>query len=651
MSRLSTPSTPSPPSSHHVIESLTVSGGIHFRAVTFTFHDLLNFLIGARGTGKSGVLHLIRFAIGAPIPEAYREEFDEYIEGTLGTGTATVVVRTQHAARYTSSRTPGSEPVVKDENGNVVDVNLVGELFQIQAYAQNELEGIAKNAASQLALVDSFADAEIRAIDDAVSQIERKVVENAARLRRLKADVAEDAARERELPAVSEALKGIDLGGASGKDAAARMERERAHEAKVQRGREHAAMVSLAAELGAVHKGLDAFVRDALQKLSRGVEADLERGARGEVFRRAHAAMLRTSGALESAGERVRAELAAAEKLAADEGRALAAMHAIEDEAYQALVVRDDADRARAVDRERLYRRFTDLSAVAKRLGDRRREEGAAREELAALLGERRRLLDQKYAIRKGICDSWSRALEGEVRATVAQRGNPAPYAEVVTDILKGMNLRPASFVRTIVERIRPEQLVRMVEENDTGPLVEIDPAKENRDERAGKILEKIRASDRTDEILLAREEDAPLIELRVGKNWRASKRLSTGQRCTCILQILLLRSTAPLLVDQAEDSLDNAFIYEVLVDGFSKAKESRQLIVATLNPNPPALADADRIIVLDVDDEGCGAVTAAGTFEEVKQDVERLEGGRKAFRARGERYGHFPRGGNDGEG
>jgi hypothetical protein len=153
------------------------------------------------------------------------------------------------------------------------------------------------------------------------------------------------------------------------------------------------------------------------------------------------------------------------------------------------------------------------------------------------------------------------------------------------------------------------------------------------------------------DELLLAPEEDLPLIELRVGKTWRPSNRLSTGQRCTCILQILLLRSAAPLLVDQAEDSLDNAFIYEVLVERFSKAKEARQLIVATLNPNPPALADADRIHVLDTDDEGCGVLTAAGTFDEVKPHVERLEGGRKAFRARGERYGHFPGGGKDGGG
>jgi hypothetical protein len=66
---------------------------------------------------------------------------------------------------------------------------------------------------------------------------------------------------------------------------------------------------------------------------------------------------------------------------------------------------------------------------------------------------------------------------------------------------------------------------------------------------------------------------------------------------------------------------------------------------VATLNPNPPALADADRIHVLDVDDDGCGVLAGVGTFEEVKPHVERLEGGRKAFRARGERYGHFPPG------
>ncbi len=629
--------------SHHVIESLSVSSGIHFRDATFDFDDRLNCIIGGRGAGKSGVLLLIRFALGAPIPEEYAEVFDDYISGTLGAGWVTVRVRTRHGARYTCTRSYGSEPVIRGENGEVASVSLDGDLFQIDAYAQNEIEGIAKSPSAQLALIDKFAEAEIRRIDDALAQIDGRLRENAAVRRRLEGEIADDAAREDELPSVIEALKGVDLGG----DADPRgpsQDRTRAHEAKVQRGRERAAMAALASELESARVALDAFTRDALKKLSRAVEGDLERGGHAEIFRRAHAAMQRVAGAVEGSSGRLRAEIGSVERTVGEEGRALAAAHAKEDEAYQALVLRDDADRQHAAESERLHRRFAELSAVAKRLGDRRREHGSARDEGQALLAEQTRLLQEKSARRKAVAKELSEALEGEVEVTVAAGADSEPFAKLLADILCGANLR-AVFVKTIAQRIPPTVLAALAERNEVAPIMEIDPVKSGKEERAAKVLMALRASGRLHELETARLEDLPLIRLRVGNSWRPSNRLSPGQRTSCVLPILLLQSAAPLLIDQAEDNLDNAFIYAVLVKRMAQVKESRQLLVVTHNPNPVVLAFADRIFVLAVEDDGHGEVEAAGTFEQVKPHVERLlEGGRDAFLKRGERYGHYAR-------
>ncbi len=67
-------------------------------------------------------------------------------------------------------------------------------------------------------------------------------------------------------------------------------------------------------------------------------------------------------------------------------------------------------------------------------------------------------------------------------------------------------------------------------------------------------------------------------VELRVGETadskpiWRGLDHLSTGQKATAILLILLLDSTAcaPLVVDQPEDDLDNAFIADDVVPRFA---------------------------------------------------------------------------------
>ena len=157
---------------------------------------------------------------------------------------------------------------------------------------------------------------------------------------------------------------------------------------------------------------------------------------------------------------------------------------------------------------------------------------------------------------------------------------------------------------------------------------------------RAQRILDALVASDRLFELETLALDDVPLIELRVGTQYKASSRVSEGQRCTCILPILFLQSASPLLIDQPEDDLDNAFVFEMVVKKIARAKTTRQLVFATHNPNIPLLGDADRVIVLEADAE-TGRIVEVGTVDDTRERLVRLlEGGRVPFSLRGERYG-----------
>jgi hypothetical protein len=106
-------------------------------------------------------------------------------------------------------------------------------------------------------------------------------------------------------------------------------------------------------------------------------------------------------------------------------------------------------------------------------------------------------------------------------------------------------------------------------------------------------------------------------------------------------LPILLLDSDRPLLIDQPEDNLDNAFIYETVVRNIAEVKNGRQLIFVTHNPNIPVLGDAERVFVTESDGQR-GRVRVAGNVDEVKTEIEQiLEGGAAAFLERKRRYGH----------
>jgi len=129
---------------------------------------------------------------------------------------------------------------------------------------------------------------------------------------------------------------------------------------------------------------------------------------------------------------------------------------------------------------------------------------------------------------------------------------------------------------------------------------------------------------------------------------WQPLDDLSTGQKATAVLLLLLHESSAPLVIDQPEDDLDNRFISEVVVPRMREEKRRRQFVFSTHNANIPVLGDAELILGLrasgeggqghaEIPDEHVGSIDS----EPVRELVEELlEGGREAFEMRRRKYG-----------
>jgi len=130
--------------------------------------------------------------------------------------------------------------------------------------------------------------------------------------------------------------------------------------------------------------------------------------------------------------------------------------------------------------------------------------------------------------------------------------------------------------------------------------------------------------------------------------SWQRLDDLSTGQKATAVLLLLLLESEAPLVVDQPEDDLDNRFITDGVVPKMREEKRRRQFVFATHNANIPVLGDAELIVGLEASGEagrGRGRVDMANigsidntSVRELTEEL--LEGGRVAFEMRRMKYG-----------
>lgn len=121
--------------------------------------------------------------------------------------------------------------------------------------------------------------------------------------------------------------------------------------------------------------------------------------------------------------------------------------------------------------------------------------------------------------------------------------------------------------------------------------------------------------------------------------------RLSPGERGLLLLVFYLLvdKDDIPLIIDQPEENLDNQTIYKILVTCIKAAKQRRQVIMVTHNPNLAVVCDAEQIICASCDKTNniFGYISGAIESSEIKtRVVEILEGTEPAFVNRKRKYG-----------
>jgi ABC-type lipoprotein export system ATPase subunit len=124
------------------------------------------------------------------------------------------------------------------------------------------------------------------------------------------------------------------------------------------------------------------------------------------------------------------------------------------------------------------------------------------------------------------------------------------------------------------------------------------------------------------------------------GTEYKTSTQLSTGQRCTTVIP-MLLTGEGVIIVDQPEDNLDNAFVVGTVVKAILEAKGSTQFILATHNANIPVLANAARVVILNSDGRRvfCRQSDKVEAPAIVRYITGLMEGGLEAFRTRGRFY------------
>lgn len=623
------------------IESIRIING-YLDGLHISLSPHLNAIIGGRGTGKSTLLECIRFALNiTPIGKLAQKQHDIIIKENLGKEKAFVELKicsaTMHGKSFVISRRFGDQPVVRDSLGNISAFTPHELMPRIEIYGQNEIYEIAQDEINQQQLIDRFISADQSHFDSHIQEIVKFLAANRRSILLAREQLAEVEEDIHQLPKLLElALQFQVLGLEKKLEIVPKLEAE-----KRLLNRVNSEISNLKNALLTVQDVLPDTVFLSEQALK-----DLPHKQQFIEIKQVIDQLM--SSVIENITS-INQEVGAAES--------------------QLLISQEGLNNAINQKEIDLEKAFKDIPASQGKSG---KEIGAQYQDIVRkieqikpkqiMVEQRKSLIDELFKKRKAqltelaevkaarsamlnkTINNLNKKLEGKLKLSLESEANREPLYQFLCNAnLDGVGAARLAWVKGESD-FSPENLAitirqgaQALKETDWGVTPVIAEALVKLPESKLLEMEELELFDSLEVNLNVAHNGSP-------ENYRSIKRLSTGQQCTAILHLLLLENKDPLILDQPEDNLDNAFIAERIVSELRLAKIARQFLFATHNANIPVFGDAEWIGVLNVEDgkayipvEQQGAIDLPA-IQTLAADI--LEGGKSAFNQRKEKYG-----------
>jgi hypothetical protein len=565
-------------------------------------------------------------------PQRHRT-IDGLVKANLGNGRLRIELRTKTDMRYTADRSAHDSVQVSNEAGTAVPISLDrDQIFSADVFSQNEIEDIASSPAAQLDLLDRFQEHETAVIERDLQQLQRQLEQSGIDLCRIDQELDDARGRASELPVLQERFKGLAEVAGPGADRI-----NAAHAAQSDRALEQKIPEIVLAAVRQLLSGINASDSSFRSGIAAQFNVRIRQGANHDIFEAIEADLAPFLRSTTAAIRSIENEARTLDGRIRAHAAALAERHALQESEYRTIVAASDEQGERAAERIALQATLATAQSAANEQVAKEQQRQALLTVRSDLLKRMSELRDQRFALRKRVALRLSNQFPS-IRVTVTQAADLTAYQQLVADSLKGSGVKQGPTAERLCQQFLPGELADVIIRNDTSALMQRASFDEDRSRRA---LNALRNAGRHYAIEAVALDDRPTIELRDGNAFKDSTHLSTGQRCTTILPILLTQSERPLLIDQPEDNLDNAFVYETIVQALQAIQGSRQVIFVTHNPNIPVLGEAARVFVFSSDGQH-STLKQVGTVDECKDQIEKiLEGGREAFLLRKARYGH----------
>ena len=636
-SRIRLNSDPEPEDHTEFVAAAWQSGGF-LDGAAIHFNENLNVLMGGRGTGKSTIVESLRYVMGLePIGADALKAHEGIVRNVLKSGTkiSLLVQAYQPSPRhYLIERTVPNPPVVRDESGKVLGLTPTDILPQVEVYGQHEISELTKSPEKLTRLLYRFLEYD----DDLVNRkrsIQGELERSRIRILQTEKEIGQIDEELARLPALEETLKSYKEAGLE--DTLKEQSLLVREESIIKTAEER--MVPFVEIIETLKQEIPIDRAFLSEEALDGLPGKEILFAADGVLERLDKEMQKVHTLSHEAAQRAAKEM--------DEIRKRWDIRKQQvQEAYEKIL--RDLQKSK-IDGEafiRLHRQIEGLRPLKERKATLSRDLIAFQEERRNLLVEWEDAKAEAFRRLERAAKKVSRKLKDRVLVEVVSAGNREPIEALMRDQIGGRLSEAIGMLTAMTDfsvtvfadacRKGRDALVK---------IYHFSPSQAEKIAAAGSdIFFQIEALDlpSTTTLLLnvANDRDQP--------NWQPLDKLSTGQKATAVLLLLLLESNAPLVVDQPEDDLDNRFITEGVVPKMREEKRRRQFIFATHNANIPVLGDAELIVGLSaageadhgratLNSENMGSIDTPIVSELVK---EILEGGQEAFETRRLKYG-----------
>lgn len=601
------------------VKKIKITGGF-LDGQEVEFHNGLNSILGAKGTGKSLLIELLRFGLNQPPShkDILRDHESKISQKLRLYSYVEIIFVDDTGKQYSVKRTYNPE----NNHPFEVDINLP-QIFPVLFLSQNEIIKIAENQQEQLSFIDSFFDfnmykSKIEELEDGLKKLDREMADGIVAF-------GKEEELQHQINMLLQEIKQLDE--------ILNHPIFRKYDSAVHKSKLFDEQLEY---LQSIVNSFNHIDFSKIPDLPDDISSDPALKRNYDILQDMSSQLSNQIHEMQKNIHVKRSEVERERDLWGSD------FNQIRRE-YEEFIREEGGDyQSHATKRAQKVRRLDELKKQLTIFQKKSESTRRISEQRNKLLDELETIYQEYTKERQERCRKFEDDSRGRLKLHILGSSNRDEFRNRLLELKQGSYLRESD-IDLICEKLTPREFIlailRFKATKDKSVLRDISNKSEIPMDKMVKLAEILTIQFEPEKLLAlqyqAYPQDIPEIKFNIGDDkYEPLDSISIGQKSTALLIMALSDGKTPIIIDQPEDSLDIRSIWDDICSKLRLSKERRQFIFTTHNSSIAVASDSDYFIVMESNSER-GRIVYTGSMDHkpVSDEVLKyLEGGKDTY-------------------